>query len=618
MSFMINLIIFALSLTGVFVFFLSKLFRNPLKKSAVLSLSGISEYSRIFWFIQIILLTALVTVLVNSFSYDQRPDYYFVIVALLFANGTVIALLKGFANPQHILILTISIVLISNIVAVDGRNWYVPRNPDQYRDVFVANSIVSGANFSDTQLLMSHFNDYYVLIPALPILISSLSTVTGVPTYLTLPILNIAVSFLFTIGTFLAVRRFGNNVLMGWIAAFIVLSTPRLLPNNAIPQEISIAMISLAFLMLFIRLNSGSRLGKTGLIYAGIMIFLVIAAILYHPSGAMTLLFLLVPIIIFARFIVTGQLNSKLGLLTTIIALACVTYWSYNDLALSSLTAKQDQFFQSFFDVYNRESYVAPNLGQGACDLCAFSWALPYSISAAFLFVQGLFFIRFRKLGLRGHGIEWRNKFLIALIAVLVAIPLAFVGFLSFFADPGAAVERYLSVSTYFLMLIPACLSAGMILNSLRTPYFFGILIILTISVALGSNSPEAAPFENVSSEVSFALHDTYIEVLPLEQYVPAQSRMYIDNDVPKFWYLDRHELDIDEPTSFQTTRDVLLNFANGTLSFSPADQGNVTLFIIKTDRLLNATTSFEDVHLVHSTGIHKVFLVQEGLPKAR
>ena len=119
---------------------------------------------------------------------------------------------------------------------------------------------------------------------------------------------------------------------------------------------------------------------------------------------------------------------------------------------------------------------------------------------------------------------------------------------------------------------------------------------------------------------VIFALSLTGVFVfllLILKQQVPAQSLMYIDNDVPKFWYLDRHSLDIYEPRSFKTTRDVLHNFANATLNYPPNDQGDVTLFIIKTDRLLNGTVSFKDVNLVHSTGIHKVFRIQKELPQA-
>jgi hypothetical protein len=74
---------------------------------------------------------------------------------------------------------------------------------------------------------------------------------------------------------------------------------------------------------------------------------------------------------------------------------------------------------------------------------------------------------------------------------------------------------------------------------------------------------------------VIFALSLTGVFVfllLLLKQQVPAQSLMYIDNDVPKFWYLDRHSLDIYEPRSFKTTRDVLHNFANGTLNYPPND----------------------------------------------
>jgi len=615
MSFMTNLIIFALSLTGAFVFLLSGLFRNFLQNRAFPNLSAINEHYRIFLFIQIVLLVAFVTILIITFLYDRRPDYYFVIEAFLFANGTFIALSKGFARREYILILTISIISISNFVSIDGRNWYVPLLQDQYRDVLVANSIISGSEFSDTQLLMGYFNGYYALIPAVSILISSLSAVTGAPTYLTLPILDMVVIFVSPIGVFLAIRRFGNDNVMGWIAAFIFLTTPRLVYYTAIPQEISMAMISVVFLIFFIRLNS-TRLEKSDLKYTGIMIFLVIGTILYHPNGAMTILLLLVPIMILTRFIVTRQLSSKLGLLTAIFALASITYWSYNDLALSDLSQKNELFFQSFISAYRESSHLPPNLGVGGCELCAFSWALPYSISAAFLLVQGLFFIRFRKLGLKGQRSQSQNKFLIAVTAALLAIPLLFVGFLSFFADPSASIERYISGSSYFLMLIPASLSAGMILNSLRSPYFFVVLIILSVSVAIGSNSPDAAPVEHRSSEFGIARYATYLEVLPLKQYVPAQSLMYIDNDVPKFWYLDRHSLDIYDPISFQTTRDVLRNFANGTLNYYPNDQGDLTYFIIKTDRL-NATASFKDVNLVHSTGIHKVYVIQKEPPQA-
>jgi hypothetical protein len=617
MSFISNLIIFGLSLLGIFILLLYGLFRNYFQRRTFRNLSVIvSEHYGIFTFIQIVLLVAFVTVLILSFLSDQRPGYYFIIEALLFANGTFIAFSKGSSSRGHLLILTISIVSLSNFAAIYGRSWQLPMFQDQYRDVFVANSIVAGSKFSDTQLLMDYFNGYYALIPAVPILTSSLSVVTGVPTYLTIPILDMTVSYVSQIGVFLAFRRFGNDLMMGWVAAFIVLSTPRLVYTGAIPQQVSMTVITIAFLIFFIRLNS-TRLEKSDLKYTGIIIFLVIGATLYHPSGAITILFLLVPIMILMRFIVTRQLRSKLGLLTAIIAVSSIAYWSYNDLALSSLTSTNEQFFQSFFNAYNRNSHEPPNLEQGGCELCAFSWALPYAISAAFLVVQGLFFIRSRKIGLKGQRTEWQNKFFMAVAAALVATAVTFVGFLSFSADPSASIERYISLTTFFLMLIPASISAGWILNSLRTPYFFVMLIILSISVAIGSNSPDAAPVEHRSSQVGFALYATYLEVLPLKQYVPAQSLMYIDNDVPEFWYLDRHKLDIHEPTSYQTTREVLRNLANGTLDYFPNDKGDVTIFIIKTDRLLNATASLKDVNLIQSTGIHKVFLIEKEPPQS-
>jgi hypothetical protein len=42
-----------------------------------------------------------------------------------------------------------------------------------------------------------------------------------------------------------------------------------------------------------------------------------------------------------------------------------------------------------------------------------------------------------------------------------------------------------------------------------------------------------------------------------------------------------------------------------------------LTFFIIKTDRLLHATASFKDVNLVHSTGIHKIYVIQREPPQA-
>jgi hypothetical protein len=138
------------------------------------------------------------------------------------------------------------------------------------------------------------------------------------------------------------------------------------------------------------------------------------------------------------------------------------------------------------------------------------------------------------------------------------------------------------------------------------------MLVILSISIAIGSNSPEAALFEHRSSEVSFVLYATYLEVLPLKQYAPARSLMFIDNDVPKFWYVDRHTLDIYEPRSYQTTRDMLHNFANGTLNSFPNERGNITPLIIKTDRLLNATASFKDVNLIDSPASIRYFLCRE------
>jgi hypothetical protein len=73
--------------------------------------------------------------------------------------------------------------------------------------------------------------------------------------------------------------------------------------------------------------------------------------------------------------------------------------------------------------------------------------------------------------------------------------------------------------------------------------------------------------------------------------------------------------LDIYEPSSYQTTKDTLRNFGNGTLSYFPNAKGNTTFFMIKTDRI-NGTAAYKDVNLVQSTGTHKVFVVEKDLAK--
>jgi hypothetical protein len=609
---MINIVVFALSFTGLFSFLLAKLFRSFPQKRLVLDFFITDKYYRIFPVIQYALLMLAVMITISSFLYEARPDYYFIIEALLFANGVFIALSKGIANRESILILTISVVVALNFVSIVGRNWYVPVNTDEYRDALIANSIVSGSKFSDVQLLMNYFNGYYALIPAVPISLSSLSITTGVAPYLTIPILNLAVSFVSVMGVFLAIRRFGNDILMGWIGAFLVFSTPRMFVYGAIPQHISMAIIAVALLLFFIRLNN-SKLVKGDLRYTGIMIFLLIGSIIYHPNGGLTILFLLIPIIILTKIIVARQLSSKFGLLAVICVLTSITYWTYNDLALSTLTLNDQKFFNSFFHAYETKTAVRPNIEQPGNDIYAYSWALPYAISAAFLLVQGLFFIRSRRLGFKGQTSELRNKFLISVGAALVAIPLTLVGFLSFFADPSASVERYVSVSTYYLMLIPASFSASSILHVLKAPYFLIVLIILSISIGIGSNSSEIAPFERKSFESIVPLYTTYLEILPFKRYVPIQSLMYLDTDVPGFWYLELPSLDIYEPQSYGDTRDVLRDFANGTLNYFPNYRGDVTMFMIKTDRL-NSTASYKDVNLVQSTGIHKIFVAEKAL----
>jgi hypothetical protein len=603
MSFLVTLAILVLSLTVIFYFALGQLFKHPLQ----IRVSQSSNFGKRY-FIHImtahkILLVVFVVISIITTLYAERPLYYFGLEALLFTTGVFAIQYGERKNRRGLLLVTIIAVLLSNIATVTFGNLAIPTNIDEYRDTLAANSIVSGSNYIDVQLLMSRFNGYYAAIPALPTSLSLLSMVAGTQPYLIYPMLGIALSLAFVVGTFLAISRFAKDQLIAWIAAFVLLSTPRLSFIPVIPETVSMAIMAVASLVFFIRLSK-RRLQIADLKYFGILIFLFATSIIYHPNGAVTLILLLVSTITLTILVRTFRFNYELRILAAICVIFAIAYWVYNDQALSTLTMNSVRLVETFFAEFGSNSYVAPNLSSGN-EIFAFSWALPFSLSSAFILV---FLTKLRKREYRHIVVD--DKILISLGAACVAVPLTSIGFMSFLFAPNAAIERYISVSTFFLMLIPTSVGAGLLLRSLKTKYAYPLLGIIIFSVAVGSYSPEFAPLEHKSFESFRPTADANAELSGFERYVPDHSYMYIDNDIPPFGQLVSSETHIDYPISGQTTRNVLNDFGSGELDLFSAIQGKVTFFIIKSDRITNST-SYDDINLIGSSGDHKTFVIE-------
>ncbi len=262
-----------------------------------------------------------------------------------------------------------------------------------------------------------------------------------------------------------------------------------------------------------------------------------------------------------------------------------------------------ERIFQGFSSSFENSSYSPPNFTAGN-EMYALAWALPYGISTAFLLVY-----LFNRLRRKSSQLS-EDKYLVTFCAAAIAIPLTFLGFVSFVLSPGAAVERYVSVSTYFLMMLPAGIVAGLILRKTRTVHFVPALCVLALSVGVGAYSPDVAPLEHRDFESQTPRYDAYLELSSLEKHIPAESYMYVDNDIPPFGQLRSDTLIFRSPKSYQDTRQVLDEFANGILDPRDLDKPK-TIIITREDRMMNHV-SYPELNLVHSSGNHLTFIKEK------
>lgn len=561
-----------------------------------------------------------------SLSEHYRYYYYFAIEGALFATGTFIALFeKSRGSIKYVLPLTVLAVSLSNSLTVIFDNSLIPVIPDNYRDVLVANSLTHGS-LEDAQQLMSTLTPYYSLIPALPIDMSLLSIVTGAPAYTSYVILGIALSTALTLGIYVAIRKLTKDDLAAWLGAFILLSTPRLGVIGVIPQNISMAITAVFLLLLMMRLN------KINLKHFVLFIFLLFGSLIYHSNGALITLAMLFSVIGITMIVpaIAPNLSNKMDIrssvayrlkpLLLVAIVVTLAYWSYNETAFSTISQDAGKLSISISNSTAVSTYVPPESRSEGGEIFAFSWALPLAISSAFVLVYLL--QSFQK----GPSILAGNRYWISLCAAILATSFGLVGFVSFVHNPEAANDRYMSVISYFLALVPSSTVLALILRSSKI-YRLACLGIIASSVAIGSFSPELAPNEHKSFESEHPTYDAYLEVSQMEQYFPARSVVYFDNDIVEFNRLNSTTISIDLPQSYKTTRVILSAFGSGEFNLTQerVPPGRDLFFLIKTDRmqstypeLLKASylKDYNEINLVQSSGNHMTYLIESSLKR--
>jgi len=526
----------------------------------------------------------------------QRPLIWFFIFALigilsLYFGNSFTPKQRGFS----ILVITILAVVNSSIPIIQNRG--VIFGPDQWRDLKVTTFIMDKGTFQNAPELRT---GYYAFIPLFNVLNAVISEIVGWPAMTTIAVMQGVLCLLSAISVYAIMMKLDGRAAVSLVAVMLLLSTPRLSTVQAIPAT---ASISLGFLLVLLFVKENASFLRNIFLIVAILAF---ATTVFHPVGMFPILGVCMGTLLINHFSTRERLRARAISFTKRIFSICLIitlgYWSVDCQVFAGVFNPLRRFLLIFINFEASPSIYSPQYQSTGFELFSFAWALPVAFSAAYL-------VLIPRSGRKGKS--WFNRDLrqnVTYIAALVGLLLILGAFFSVIINPGAAVERYINMTGYALLIFPSsCVFGRFLLSHKKAAVLFSVLLLST-NVVIGSSSPDWAPFENPAFGAFRSTFTSFIEANTIVTLLPNNTFLYEDHDIPVAGVARLRNMLLVTDRSYQTTRNVIQIFKNN--SFSPFDtKYKAVVIVIKTDEIVDQRMFHNYINVVYNSKRHAAII---------
>jgi hypothetical protein len=512
------------------------------------------------------------------------------ISSLYFAQSTK----RGYGKVALFIIILMA-VLQSSIPIMENRG--VTFGPDQWRDLKVTSYVVDRGTFQDAPALGTGF---YGFIPLFNVLNAVVTQVAGWPAMTTFAILQGVMQIVFVLSIYAILLRLTNQVTVSFIAALLASSIPRLAMVQVIPSTASLSL-GLLVVLLFLKGSADHRRSVLPAVTT-----VVFAVSVFHPVGVIPILAVCLGVM-FLNFVSRSKKLSirEISYTRTMFGLCLfipLAYWTTNWQVFSGVINPLIRFMRILTSFQQLPSIYTPQYQAAGFELFSFAWALPVSLAGAYFLFAILRPKKEKTLSALGLNRSVLSS------ATLLGLILIISAFASVIASPGAAVERYINVPGYTLLLLPSSFVLGRLLLSRKIIVVLLIVSVLFAALVIGSSSPDWAPFENPTFGSVSSTYTSSLEADTLTNILPNSTRLYEDHDIPLAEVADIRGLTFITDRSYQTTRSVIQKFKLNSLD-SLVDKYEGTVIVIKIDEIVDQGILNTHVNVIYNSARHIAIL---------
>jgi hypothetical protein len=471
-------------------------------------------------------------------------------------------------------------------------------NQDQWRDAAAEYDVLVRGNLDRARGVMG---GYYSVVPALPILIPLISTVTGLDLFSTNFVVAPIFTFMGTLALLLLVERLTGVAGAPALVAILILSTPRLNFWLLLHQNASIMLAAIALLLLHRAYLWKDHLWSRGATLCVMVLVFTLNAT--HPSGTIAVLLFTWASLLVARVPLGSPLSPvaalRLRWLLVTLSTLVTAYWWFTKLVNFLSQNYLREFALQFSSLHPYRVSLNAVAGNR---FNALAWAVPVALTVAYLSGVGRQLVR--KL--------WRRKGTVEPLFCASYGVIALVTLLAGFAawsvrGSEGAFERYLSVPAYLLSTVPAAAGASAIVarGRLRTMLLAPILLAVLFTAA---DSLEWAPDLNQAggntTRREFDITRELARLLPPDGRIGSMTQygsalQYESYTHGRPWIWARTELNAAEyDLSLGLNRDI-----RAAISTPPPSPGNQPTFVIVEDSYLRGLTLPVGTDLIFSGG---------------
>jgi hypothetical protein len=479
-----------------------------------------------------------------------RSIIWFSVFSIYMTLSLFYSLSERTSQRNFVIVTVLLMAIILSIIPI-AENQGIIFGPDQWRDLKITSFII---NEGTSQGAIS--GGYYAALPLFNLINAVLTIVPGWQAISTLMMVDALYSMISILSIYLVVEKLSRNSQTALLGIGLFVATPRLTTIQAIPAVASMALGTL--LLLFVI----DEKIQTKALYVAPMIAFTTTVI--HPIGIIPIMTILVGMLILGRIYPEYRLPSKsqsyLSAIFAMIIVVTLIFWSLDPRILQGVTTPIRRLVDILTNFTYKPSVYSSQYETSGSLIFSFSWALPVSLTMAYLLT---FLLYERKIG-KVHR-ELAEYF--GPTSAFIGLAILFASFVSTILSPGASLERYLSVPAYTLMIYPAVSVLQKIL-SINKKLFSGlILAIILVNINIGSFSPDWAPFENPAFGAYRSTFKGYQEANRIIASLPDEIRIYEDNDLPVVEVANIRNMNVTRDGSYQTIRAIINKFKENTIS---------------------------------------------------